>query len=930
MRTNTQGYTELRSGVCYQKNGQWVDSVEQIELTATGAQAVQGSHQVQWAGNINTPGAVQLTSPTGQVFSSTVYGLSYRDASTGSNVLIAPLQDSIGEVVGENQVLYTNAFSGVNADIKYIYTMGGLEQDIVLREQPPSPADFNLNPETSFLDVVTKFAKPPVATLRTVTSSAVTDDQIIRFPDMLMGQGGAFVVGSTEQKQGCQVFKHWVPQDDGSAILFEEIAYSDLTNLASALPLHSSNVKVNQKIRRTASVKLPAQKQPARLESERRMEIARQDSNKKPGLVIDYTLAGVTNAPGNFVFQGDTTYYISGKWYFEGTNGTILFEGGAVIKYTNSATIFNYGTNSGVFEGTTYRPTVFTAWNDNSVGTPLTSTPGTLTWVPLATCYVEEEGTSTNVVNNARFSYNDYAYTDYAHHYFVFRDCQFVGCDTAIATEAAYKVGAENVLFSGCSNIFAGHGSEIVDAENVTADSCLEFAMTNSWWGPCTYSGGITNSILTSCDHTTSLFSTQDTVIASSGSGIYQTVGAGGYYLATSSPYVNAGTANIDPALLADLRTKTTYPPFDLTGIWFTTNYTCFPQAQRDTDTPDYGYHYDPIDYAVYMAMSNATLTVTPGTVLATCGPEYGIWLYYNGVLNCNGTTTSPDYIVRYNTVQEQSNTNWETGSWGGSILTPDATDSSSANFAFTEWTALASDAQLSSSGVVCPVALQNCQAYGGQFTCSGPNMVSTNCLYWRVEYSLSSPSESASFDNNLFWNGSLTYRYNTSLDTWTFRDNFFDQTAITNTRGLSIAVCSNNAYVTTNYGVIIPENNDVILSNSPAFETGDLGDYYYPASLTNLIHTGSELASAVGLYHYTVTTNNDIDGTNVVSIGFHYVACGTDGLPIDTNGDGIPDYLEDADGNGLVDSGEIGWNLTNDLGLTVTITQPVNNSTIP
>lgn len=46
-----------------------------------------------------------------------------------------------------------------------------------------------------------------------------------------------------------------VPQEDGSAILFEEIAYSDLTNLASALPQHSSNVKVNKKIRRTASVK---------------------------------------------------------------------------------------------------------------------------------------------------------------------------------------------------------------------------------------------------------------------------------------------------------------------------------------------------------------------------------------------------------------------------------------------------------------------------------------------------------------------------------------------------------------------------------------------------------------------------------------------------------------------------------------------------
>jgi len=49
-----------------------------------------------------------------------------------------------------------------------------------------------------------------------------------------------------------------------------------------------------------------------------------------------------------------------------------------------------------------------------------------------------------------------------------------------------------------------------------------------------------------------------------------------------------------------------------------------------------------------------------------------------------------------------------------------------------------------------------------------------------------------------------------------------------------------------------------------------------------------------------------------------------------DTNGDGIPDYLEDANGNGLVDSGEIGWNIVGDLGLNVIIDRPRNGSTLP
>ena len=62
----------------------------------------------------------------------------------------------------------------------------------------------------------------------------------------------------------------------------------------------------------------------------------------------------------------------------------------------------------------------------------------------------------------------------------------------------------------------------------------------------------------------------------------------------------------------------------------------------------------------------------------------------------------------------------------------------------------------------------------------------------------------------------------------------------------------------------------------------------------------GSTSANLIGLYHYTVKTNQTVEGDNIVSIGYHYVATGTNGLPLDSNGDGIPDYLEDPLGNGL------------------------------
>lgn len=108
----------------------------------------------------------------------------------------------------------------------------------------------------------------------------------------------------------------------------------------------------------------------------------------------------------------------------------------------------------------------------------------------------------------------------------------------------------------------------------------------------------------------------------------------------------------------------------------------------------------------------------------------------------------------------------------------------------------------------------------------------------------------------------------------------------------------------------------------------GPLGNYYQ-ATNSPLINKGSQTAPVAGLYHYTVTTNEVVEGTNTVTIGYHYVALGTNGLPLNTSGNG-PDYLLDANGNGVVDSGEISWTNSGDLGLQVLITQPPNNSIIP
>jgi hypothetical protein len=88
-------------------------------------------------------------------------------------------------------------------------------------------------------------------------------------------------------------------------------------------------------------------------------------------------------------------------------------------------------------------------------------------------------------------------------------------------------------------------------------------------------------------------------------------------------------------------------------------------------------------------------------------------------------------------------------------------------------------------------------------------------------------------------------------------------------------------------------------------WQSGPLGNFYLPSDST-LINAGSAPANQLGLYHFTTQTNQVKEANSTVDIGYHYVA--TDGgvTPLDTDGDGTPDYIEDANGNGLYDNGEV------------------------
>jgi hypothetical protein len=106
---------------------------------------------------------------------------------------------------------------------------------------------------------------------------------------------------------------------------------------------------------------------------------------------------------------------------------------------------------------------------------------------------------------------------------------------------------------------------------------------------------------------------------------------------------------------------------------------------------------------------------------------------------------------------------------------------------------------------------------------------------------------------------------------------------------------------------------NDVIVTGEFGWQTGPLGFFYLPTTST-LINTGSVSdAAVVGLYHHTTTTNlvNNLqvkEQNTRLDIGYHYVATDANGKPIDSDGDGIADVLEDVNGNGLGTDDPTSW----------------------
>jgi RHS repeat-associated protein len=915
-------YVELASGMHYWGDNQWKVSDDTIEAFPGGAVARRGQHKVIFGPNANAIGAIDMEGADGTRLRSHVVGLCYIDKESGRVAVLAYVKNSEGEIRGRNQVVYRDAFDRIRADLRYTVTRAGFEQDVILRERPPTPESLGLNPEKTLLTVFTEFDEVQTPTLEGRTTEG---DETLVFGSLRTVPGKAFSI--EQDTESVPVIKKWVERD-GRKYLFEEVQLQGIRTALDKLPVVSTGAARPPLPKVYDSLQAMAMPKPQYASSSPRpLKVAKEDRPKQmaslgstrfsDGFVIDYQL--VSSSITNYTFRGDLTYHVSGV---VNAYGTTTFEGGTVIKYTNGA----YISLSGPISCSTgpYRPAVLTAIDDNSVGETIQGSTGEPAGYYATYGLLMNPPSSAIQLNDLKIRYTTTALGSafggsYAH---IGRNIQFYKVGYAFG---GYNPGTwrfENILATEVGTAVVGAYSGTFHGVNWTVDKANQV-----------YNSGIlylTNSILGCITNWVSVTGACNSYIACD-SDNFVTVGAGSYYLPTNSPCRNAGTTNIDPILLASLRKGTTYPPTVYTNVAFSSATALTIQATRDTDTPDLGYHYEALDYLVNkLAVTNASLTVSNGVAIGAYLDNAAIFLQDSSLLSAVGTPSTPIRFTFYNTVQEQpvflssvarSNFTY------ACLLNPYHLGST-ASVGATGEIRFGRFSSLANSGVpffhVGPqldfkqLVIRDCEfgeMYGYELITSYTNTYAlfANNLFQRTRVNATGGSGSQLvFSNNLFWGSSnVTFRGGIGGNVQV-HNNAFDSSVMSSLPGFG-AVLSNNFNAYLNCTGSVPLTNagpsNVISSSALVYQSGALGSFYQQTN-SPLLNMGSTNANLVALYHYTTTTNQLKETNSVVDIGYHYVAVDNNGNPLDSDGDGTADYAEDINGNGSNDAGETLWNL--------------------
>ena len=169
---------------------------------------------------------------------------------------------------------------------------------------------------------------------------------------------------------------------------------------------------------------------------------------------------------------------------------------------------------------------------------------------------------------------------------------------------------------------------------------------------------------------------------------------------------------------------------------------------------------------------------------------------------------------------------------------------------------------------------------------------------------------------NNLFRNSAwlIISGIPATAGNWTFRDNLFDKVQFYQNPALPLDFDHNGYWPLMGQEIVFGASGytnylqatatssgetEVFLAAVPPYQGGAFGNYYL-SQTTPLYQAGSRTAGDANLTQYTTFTSQSKDASGQpVNIGLHYVAA-TNSLPLDSDSDGVPDYVEAEHGTDL------------------------------
>lgn len=273
---------------------------------------------------------------------------------------------------------------------------------LVLREQPPAPEDYGLSSQNVRLQLITEFFNPPVPVQKTGSASVANGltDTTLKFGSTTFGHGKEFVADNQaaqpSKKPAVRVYKRWL-QVQGRTFLIEEVPYKKISSDLQTLPPGGTAAVASPDsiLNKVSATRLLVPLHLAQTNTNRVL-LAKADTNPKPGVVLDYTT--LNSDQTGFTFQADTTYYITGTFNI---SGTTTIEGATVVKFAPNASIYVNDVNC---QTACYRPAVFTAKDDDTVGEIISGSSGSPSGLYAYNALCVEPTGNINL-SHLRFSY---------------------------------------------------------------------------------------------------------------------------------------------------------------------------------------------------------------------------------------------------------------------------------------------------------------------------------------------------------------------------------------------------------------------------------------------------------------------------------------------------------------------------------------------